>query len=271
VYSPAKSVTATLNATQSSSDIGALTPNLWISQGATATIPLTVRAVSNGSPRVGVQINFAITSGSASLSAAYAQTNSNGYATVNLSVTQMQSEVKVSACVAPGNVPCATFAANIVPLSQQKLQIVSGTEQVSTGQAFQPIVVQVTDSQNPANPVLQAPVLFQTTLLREGGTSPGIVYGETNAQNPAMPVILSVSQSTSVTDINGLANLVPARGSFSPPFVVDVQVRAGISALLDVPLQVLAAPSKSNPVPGTVLQPVFRPVRQPLWRGGENR
>lgn len=271
VYSPSKSVTATVNATESSSDIGALTPNLWISQGATAIIPLTVRAVSNGSPRTGVQINFAIMSGSASLNGTNAQTNSNGYASVNLSVTQMQSEVKVSACVAPGNVPCAIFDANIVPLSQQKLQIIGGASQVSTGQSFQPVIVRVTDSQMQPNPVLGAPVLFQTTLLREGGTSPGIGDGETNSQNPAMPVILNVSQSATVTDSNGLANIVPSRGSFSPPFAVDVLVTAGTSAILDLPLQVLPAPTKSSPSPSTAPQPTFRPVRQPLWRRGENR
>lgn len=269
VYTAAKSVVATLSATESSLDISALTPNLWISEKATATMPLTVRAVSNGSPISGVQISFAITSGFARLSVGNAQTNSNGYATVNLSVTQMQSEVKVSACVAPENVRCAFFDANVVPQSEQRIQIVSGAEQVSTGQAFQPVIVRVTDSQTPPNSVLNAQVLFQTTLLRQGGTSPEIGDGETNAQNPAMPVILSVSQSSTVTDINGLANIIPSRGSFSPPFVVDVLVMAGTS--VDVPLQVLPGSSESSSSPSTQPQLVSRPVRKPLWRGGENR
>jgi len=271
VYSPAKSVTATVNATESSSDIAALTPNLWISQGATVTLPLTVRAVSNGAPRIGVQANFAIMSGPGNLSAASAQTNSSGYATVNLTSNQLATEVKVSACVAPNNAPCAIFYVNAVPPSQQKLQVISGAGQVSTGQSFQPIIVRVTDSATPANSVIAAPVLFQTTVLRPGGTSQGFGNGETNPGNPAMPVILSVTQSSTVTDVNGFANIVPSRGSFSAPLEVDVSVAAGSSALLDFPLQVLPSPSGSGNTFDSKPGPIFRPVRQPRWRSGETQ
>jgi hypothetical protein len=261
-----------VNATQSASDISALTPNLWVSQGATITLPLTVRAVSNGAPRIGVQINFAVMTGAGNLTAATAQTNSTGYATVNLSLTQIAAEVRVSACVAPNNVPCAIFYANPVPLSQQKLQAVSGAGQVSTGQAFQPVIVRVTDSASPPNSVAAAPVQFQTTLLRRGGTSSAPGDGETNAINPAMPVILQVAQTVTSTDINGLANLVASRGTFSAPFDVDVLVAAGSSAWLDFPLAVLPTQASGNNVSPSNFQPIFRPLRSPLWRGGaDNR
>src|SRR5581483_1476306 len=186
VYSPAKSVTATVNAIQSSSDVAALTPYLWISQGTSPSLPLTARAVSNGVPRNGVQINFDIMSGSGNLSAGSARTNSSGYATVNLSVAQITAEIRVSACVAPNNAPCAIFRANAVPLSQQRLEPVAGLNQVSTGAAFQTVSVRVTDFATPANPVISAPVLIQTTVLLRGGTSPNTGDGETNAGNPAM-------------------------------------------------------------------------------------
>ena len=268
VYSPARSVTATVNATQSASDISALTPSVWVSQGATITLPLTVRAVSNGAPRIGVQIKFAVMTGAGNLTATSAQTNSTGYATVNLSLAQINAETRVSACVAPNNVPCAIFYANPVPLSQQRLQPVSGAGQVSTGQAFQPVIVRVTDSASPPNSVAAAPVQFQTTLLRRGGTSPAPGDGETTPVNPAMPVILQVAQTVTSTDINGLANLVPSRGTFSAPFDVDVLVAAGSNALLDYSLEVLPAQASGNNVSPINLQPMFRPVRSPLWRGG---
>jgi hypothetical protein len=272
VYSPAKSVSATLNATQSASDISALTPTLWVSQGATITLPLTVRAVSNGAPRIGVQINFAVMTGAGNLTAATAQTNSTGYATVNLMLAQIAAEVRVSACVAPNNVPCAIFYANSVPLSQQRLQPVSGAGQVSTGQAFQPVIVRVTDSASPPNSVAAAPVQFQTTLLRRGGISPAAGDGEINAINPAMPVILQVAQTVTSTDINGLANLVASRGTFSAPFDVEVLVAAGSSAWLDFPLEVLPSQASGNNVSPSNFQPIFRPLRSPLWRGGaDNR
>ena len=270
VYSPSKSVTATLNAIGSSSDIAAVTPNLRISQGATVTLPLPVRAVSNGAPRVGVQINYAVMTGSGTLGASSAPTNSSGYASVNLTLNQIGTETKVSACVAPGNVPCAIFYADPVALSQQKLQPVSGAGQVSNGQAFQPIVVRVTDSATPANPVIASPVLFTTTVLRPGAASAGDGDGETNPLNASEPVILQVEQSLSATDANGFANIVPSRSSFSPPLQIQVVVTAGSTALLDFPLQVLPALNGVNSSSETSSQPALAPVRNPRWRGMEN-
>lgn len=263
VYSPSKSVNATLNAIESSSDIGMSTPYVWISQGATLSLPLTARALSNGSPRNKVQINFTIVSGSGSLSAASAQTNSSGYATVTLNLTQITSQVKVSACVAPGNAPCSLFYGNVVSLDQQRLQQISGAGQVSTGKAFQPVVVRVTDSSAIPNPVMAGPVTFLTTVLRPGGTTIG-TGNETNSGNPAMPVILKVSQSSTTTDINGLANIVPSSGGFSAPVEVDVGVTAGTSAMLDYPLEVLATEATGTVVSGTRMPPGSRPpVRTP--------
>ncbi|MGB8060972.1 MAG: Ig-like domain-containing protein [Candidatus Sulfotelmatobacter sp.] len=261
VYSPAKSVATSLNATESSSDIGVSTSYLWISQGASLGIPLTARVLSNGVPRSGAQVNFTIVSGSGTLSSASAQTNSTGYATVTLTVAQFTALVQVSVCVPPGNVPCAVVYANPVPLAHQNLQPISGGGQVSTGPAFQPIVVRVTDSASPPNSVVGAPVAFLTTVLRPGGTDPGNGDGETNPGNPAMPVILRVSQSSAVSDVNGLASITPSGAGFSPPVEVDVMVSAGASALLDYPLFVLPA-AASGDASDTTADPL--PIRAPL-------
>jgi hypothetical protein len=249
VYSPSKSVSATLEAIESASDIGVSTHYLWIAQGATVSVPLTARVLSNGVPQNNITVDFTVVNGSGTLSAASAATSSTGYATVTLTVTQLAALVQVSACVAPGNVPCQTIYVNSVPLAQQNLQPVAGGGQVSTGQAFQPVVVRVTDSSSPPHPVIAAGVAFLTTVLRPGGTSPAGGGGETNPTNPVMPVILQVSQSSATTDLNGLASTVPSGGGFSAPLEVDVGVTAGISSSLDYPLEVLAAfVGGSNPV-----------------------
>jgi len=214
---------------------------LWISQGATVSTPLKARVLSNGVAQPGATVNFKVVQGTGTLSAASATTNSTGYATVTLSVTGIAALVQVSACVAPANAPCQTIYANPVPLSQQQLDPVAGAGQVSTGQAFQPVVVRVTDSSSPPNPVLAAPVQFQTTVLRPGGSAPAGGNGETNPINPAMPVILSVTQTSATTDINGLASVTPSSGSFSPPVEVNVAVTAGTTAQLDDVLEVLPA------------------------------
>ena len=96
--------------------------------------------------------------------------------------------------------------------------------------------------------MLAAPVLFQTTVLRPGGSPPAPGGGETNPINPGMPVILSVSQTNATTDINGLASIVPVSGGFSPPVEVNVAVSAGTTAQLSDVLEVLPAmPGGSGP------------------------
>ena len=249
VYSPSKSQSTTLNATQSASDIGVSTPYLWIAQGATFSLPLTARVLSNGAPQNNVKVNFAVISGAASVSAASAQTNSSGYASVTLTAAQFAALVKVSACVAPANAPCQIISANPVLPASQNLRLVAGSGQVSAGTGFQPLVVQVTDSSSPPNPVIGASVWFLTTVLRSSGTLAAGSSGETKPTNPGMPVILHVSQSSATTDINGLANIVPSTGGFAAPLEVDVAVMAGSGAVLDYPLELL--PSLSTDSTGT--------------------
>lgn len=261
IYSPSKSISVTLNAIESSSDIGAIIPYLWIAQGATVSIPQAVRVLSNGSPRANAQVNFTVVNGSGTLSSASAQTNSTGYASVNLTMTQIAALVQVSACVAPTNSPCAVFYNTPVPLSQLNLQPVSGAGQVSSGQGFQPVVVRVVDSSSPPNPVTAASVSFQTTVLRPGGTAPGVDNGDTDSSNPVMPVILQVSQSSAATDQNGLATIVPVGGNFSPPLEVDVAVSGGAGSLLDFPLFVVPMLMDEDHSPAPV-QPPPRIIRQ---------
>jgi hypothetical protein len=250
-YASSKSVIVTITVTQSASDIGVLAPYLWVARGATANIPLTARVLSNGIAQNNVKVNFTVVTGPGTLIAPSAQTNSSGYATLTLTVTQLAALVQVSACVAPANAPCQPFYVNPVPLSQQNLQPVAGRGQTSTGQAFQPVIVRVTDSASPPNPVIGAGVTFLTTVLRPGGTVPTGGDGETDPGNPAMPVILKVSQSSVATDANGLASIVPSSSGFSPPVEVDVTVTAGTGAWLDYPLEVFPAPVSGNSAEGS--------------------
>jgi hypothetical protein len=266
VYSPSKSVNAALSATQSSSAIGVSTPYMYVSQGATVSVPVTARVLSNGVPHSNVQVNFTIASGTGSLGAGSAVTNTSGYATVTLSLANLNVLAQISACVAPGNSPCAVFYANPVPLAQQVLQQVSGAGQISTGQSFQPLVVRVVDSAAAPHPVLGAPVSFLTTVLRPGGMVSGVGSGDTNPGNPAMPVILKVTQYNTTTDSNGLASIVAAGGGFSPPVEVDVLATAGTNAVLNDPLLIFPAPSNGNGSPVTKLPVMLRPIRGALLR-----
>lgn len=263
VYSPSKSVTGTLSATQSASDIGISSSYTYVSQGASVSFPVTARVLSNGGPRNNVQVSFSVVGGSGHLSSTNAATDANGYARVTLSVTNLSSAVHGLACIAPGDFPCAVFYVNPVPLSQQVLQPVAGGGQVSTGQAFQPVVVRVVDSAAAPHSVIGAPVNFLTTVLRGGGFVPGVGSGDTNPGNPGMPVILKVTQSIAVTDSNGLASVAASGGGFSAPVEVDVLATAGTSAFIDNPLFVMPAPPSGD---GSRSIPVRAPIAMPAER-----
>ena len=208
VYNPAQSVSGTLSATSTASDIGITTPYLWIAQGASLSVPITARVVSTGAPQAGVTVDFRIAQGIGSLSAASAVTNSTGYATVTLTLTSFAANVQVVACVASGS-PCQTAYGNAVAASALNLQAVAGAAQVITAPPFQPLTVRVTDASTPPNSVLGAGVLFQSTVLRPPANDLTVTSGDTTVTQPGMPVILGASQSRTTSDANGLANFLP--------------------------------------------------------------
>ncbi len=245
-YSSSKSVVTTLNGTETSSDIGVLNPIAWIPQLTNATVPITVRVLSNGTPQSNATVGFTVVAGTGTLSAATAQTNSNGYATVSLSMTQINSLIQVSACIEPANAPCKPFNASPVPMANLKLQPVSGATQVSTGQAFQPFVLRVTDSATPPNLVVGAAVTFVSTVLRPGGSLTIGGSSETNTENSAMPVILKATQTTALSDSNGLVSVLPASGGFSAPLEINISASAGTNASANALFPVMPAPLTNN-------------------------
>lgn len=242
VYSPSQSVSATLSATEPASAIGALSQYSWIAQGATLNVPITVRVLTNGTPQNNATVNFALMNGSGTLSAASAPTNANGYASISLSVTQFSAAAQVNACVAPSNAPCQQIYFNIVTPSQLNLLPISGGGQISAGQPFQAIVVRAVDSATPPDPVLGAAVIFQNTVMRPESSDSG---------EPVTPVILNVSQSSVVSDANGLVSIVPSSAGFSGPVQVNVMATSGTNAMLEYPLQLLPEFDSGSETSGT--------------------
>ena len=240
VYSPPKSVSATLLGTESASDIGVVAPYLSVAQGATIAVPLTARVMSNGVPKTAVTVNFTVVAGLGNLSSSSAITNSSGYATVTLALTNFALSVQVSVCVAPANNPCQAFYGTPVPPSLQNLQRVAGAAQVvKLGTVFQPVIVRVTDSSSPPVPVLGASVTFQTMVLRPIGDAPAGGAGDNRTGTPTMPIILSATQSSILSDANGLASTIPSTGLFTGSLEVDVSATAGATAALQYVLQAL--------------------------------
>jgi len=243
-YSPPKQVQTTLAARSLSVDLALVPQTSEIAQGASISVPLTARALSNGAPLSGTSIAFALVKGSGTLSAPGVVTDANGYATTNLQLSTFASDVEVSACVAPANLPCVTFYGTAVPASGLQLQAVAGNSQaVLAGQNFQPLVVRVTDLSTPPNPVQGANVVFQSTVELGGGTGSGISAGDTTITPNPTPIILSSSQTIVTTDGNGLAAFQPTTGGFSGGLTVVGHATAGTS---NVPFALQSLPGATH-------------------------
>ena len=232
VYKPAQSTTATLSATSSTLDIGVTPPSLWVAQSASVSVPLTARVVSLGVPQNGVTVNFIIAQGSGSLSAPSAVTNSNGYATVTLTLTNFSGNLILNACVAPADNPCQSIYGTAVAAGLLNLQAVVGANQVVNGTVFQPLTVRVTDSAKPPDPVLGASVLFQSIVMRPAGS--GVIFppGDPTSGQTGMPVILGGGPTTVQSNANGLATITPSVGSFNGLLEIEIQISAGTNATL---------------------------------------
>jgi hypothetical protein len=228
-YSPPQTQQAMLIGTSSTLDLAAIAPTRWIGQGANVILPLTVEALNMGVPKPNVAINYTITQGAASLSSGTAATNSSGLASVTAQMTNLISNVQVSACAAPGNNPCQTFTLFATPASMWKIETFSGSSQVvPMGQSFQPLVIRVTDGSAADNPVSTVNVTSVTTLERisqgPGGPPPGDDY----LGGSGTPVILGTSQAQVATDQNGLASIIPSVGTLGPCDVF-ITITAGSS------------------------------------------
>jgi len=231
-YPNPQQVQTTLLGTTSALDLVLNTPPVWIAQGAIVSLPVAARVLSNGVPVSSKTLNYQITAGSGTLSAASGVTDANGNVSVNLQLNLLAASVRVSVCVAPSNSPCQILNATMVQMSSLQLQPSSGTLQISApGQSFQPVTVRVTDSSSPPHPVLGASVAFLDYIGRIPGNEPIIWAGESSISQPGMPVILAESKATVQSDINGTANFALSTGGVSGNVAVIGTATAGSSSV----------------------------------------
>ena len=253
-YTPPQSKQATLLGTASALDLAAVGPTKWVAQGATIDVPLTVRVLDMGEPMNNVGINFRVSRGSGSLSSGTGTSGNTGYASTTVHLANHSSDVQVTACVAPNNVPCQTFTLFATPASSWRIENVSGSTQViPAGQSFQPLVLRITDGASPSNPVMGVNLVFDVTLARlpkDGGNGGGGDDG--GGGGGGMPVILGIYQAQAATADGGLASWVPTVGN--------------VQGYCDVLIALTAGPVSSQ----FHLQ-VVQPIGGPVNRDGDER
>ncbi len=227
-YHSPQTVQTSLLGIESALNLSLQSPYVSIAQGATVSVPLTARVLSNGIPQAGSTVDYIIDRGNATLSATTLVTDSTGYATSLLHIPDMSADVQVSVCVGPSNNPCQTFYGTAVAASAWQLQPISGSIQlVPVGQAFQPVTVRVVDNSMPPNPVLGAPIAFQTIVALSNSGTPVIWIGEAAITQQPLPVILSSSQQTLTADGNGLATIQPSSNGYQGAVVIFGTATAG--------------------------------------------
>ncbi|MGH9529607.1 MAG: IPT/TIG domain-containing protein, partial [Terriglobales bacterium] len=149
-YANPQQVQTTVVGRSTALDISLSSAFAFIAQGATLSLPITARVLSNGFPVGGKAVNYFVMKGSGTFSSSAVNTDSTGFATTNLQLAALSGDVEVSACVGPGNAPCQIWNATAVPLSALRLQPVSGDVQVvGVGTNFEQVTVRVTDQATP--------------------------------------------------------------------------------------------------------------------------
>jgi hypothetical protein len=241
-YTPAKFVQAAISGTSSAKDLVVSNPKVQVAQGATVDVPLTARLLANGAPVSGQTLNFLIGLGSGTVNPASAVTDGSGYAYSTLHLTSFSGDLQGNICLAPGNNPCQPFYALMAAATALRLENVAGSLQaINAGQTFQPLVVRVTDSASPPNPVLGASVLFQNLLFLPDADESTETAGETAAGQYAMKLLLASSQSSVLTDGSGLAIMMPPAGGLNRALEAEITASTGLTAALQFEWQVLPA------------------------------
>jgi hypothetical protein len=243
-YASPKYVQTSVTAQQSALDVAVVAPTRWVAQGASLDASLTARVLSYGSPVSGKTVDFQVMMGTASLTAASAISDANGYASTTVKLQNLTTQVQVSACVAPSDAPCAKYPLTIyaVPLANLHIQAVSGSAQlVPVGDAFRPVVVRITDSASPPNPVLGATVTFSSITCRPDND----VYEEVGGER-GMPVILASGQNVVLSDVLGMASVLPTAGSISGPIEIEISASAGAAWMQGFELESAWMPPGTN-------------------------
>jgi len=227
-------VNTTLSAVSSGLDIAAQLQYRRVAQGTSLDIPATARVLSNGMAIAGKSVNFQVMTGNAGVTATSVSTDANGFATTTLQLRSLTTDVQVSACVAPANVPCAILYVFALPADALQLQVLlGGTQTVRPGAPFQPLAVRVTDSSSPSNPVQGATVTFWTMVCRREA---GGFYEGGGDSGP--PVILSSVQTAVASDANGVASLIPSVGGIPGEVELDIVAMAGTRGVAQFRLNV---------------------------------
>jgi len=229
-YLAPKQVQTTLAASTAALDLALSSPTIWIAQGATLDVLLSAKVLANAVGSGGKVVNFKVTGGTASLSAASVTSDANGIVNTTVHLSAMSAEVDLSVCIGPQNSPCRVFHLFAVPSASLRIEPVAASSQAAhSGQALQPVALRVVESGG--NPVRGATIGFQWVVIRPPADDSGISIGDTNIGRNPMPVVLASLQGSVNSGADGIAAMRPTTGGFTGTLVIQGTASAGTASL----------------------------------------
>ncbi|MCU1286505.1 MAG: putative lipoprotein [Acidobacteriales bacterium] len=198
----------------------------WVLAGSSTSSAVVVQLMNSGSPVSGQPINFTVTAGTGNLSVANAITNASGVATTQLTTSNTMTTVIERACP-PVGAACVDFVLQPVTPSNIKIKKISGDDQLLlVGQTPQPILLRVTDSSTPANPVGNVPATISGVVYRAAG--PPDCSPSDGVCRPLTQVAVSRFSQTILSNLsNGTVSYQPAIQNSWGAVRVAVIVTAG--------------------------------------------
>ncbi len=157
------SVFATVNGISSTLAVTGVPPKLYIAKNTSASVPLLARIVGNGAPLAARLVEFEVMLGSGTLSSASVLTDANGEASSTLTVANMSSEIRVSACVGVSpQTACDIFYIYAVATTggTHLIKTAGDAQWVVPTRMFLPVSVRAADLSDPPNVVAGVPVKF---------------------------------------------------------------------------------------------------------------
>jgi hypothetical protein len=221
--------------------------------------PLVVKVTdSSGNPVAGVVVSFQVTAGTAALSAASANTGTNGQAQVTVTVGTTAGAVTVTASTSGVATP-VTFNLSAVAGGPAAITMVSGSPQSGTVGAplTPPLVVKVTDSSG--NPVSNVTVTFsaptELTLSATSATTGTNGQAQVNVTGlPSLAGTYTVTASVSGVTPPATFSLTALGGAPATLTIVSGTPQSGtVGTALASPLVVKVADAYGNLLSGVAV------------------
>jgi hypothetical protein len=225
------SVSATVNGMAAALSVVAAPPRIYVAKNTAASLPLLVQVAGNGSPLNGRLIEFEVMLGPGTLSAARATTDSKGEGSTTLSIAEMTSEIRVSACVgvAPQSACDIFYVYAVSTITGARLIKAGGDEQyVVPGKLFLPVTVRVADLSDPPNGVAGVAVKFHMTAFKQTRSERQVV-GEVSSGRFAASTVVASEEVTVHTNGWGLASYIPRVSA--PGAIIQIEATSGTSAV----------------------------------------